>query len=63
MSNEELEYRLAQVQDKKLATEVRQFLVNLFVLFDNHPPEHIQACMSEIMDLLEAQRVPVRVLR
>lgn len=63
MSNEEMEYRLSQIQNKKLATEVRQFLVNLLVLFDNHPPAHIQACMSEIMDLLEAQKVPVRILR
>lgn len=63
MSNEELEYRLAQIQDKKLAFEIRQFLVNLFILFDNHPPAHIQACMNEIMDLLEDQKVPARILR
>ena len=63
MSSDELEYRLAQIRDKKLATEVRRFLLNLFLLFDDAPPPHIQTYISEIMDLLESKqsRVPVRI--
>jgi hypothetical protein len=61
MSSEELEYRLAQIRDKKLATEVRRFLLNLFLLFDGDPPPHIQTYISEIMDLLESKRVPVPI--
>ena len=58
MSSEELEYRLERIRDKKLATEVRRFLLNLFLLFDNNPPPHIQTHITEIMDLLESKRVP-----
>ena len=58
MSSEELEYRLAQISDKKLATEARRFLLNLFLLFDDNPPPHIQTYINEIMDLLESQKVP-----
>jgi hypothetical protein len=58
MSSEELEGRLAQIKDKKLATEVRRFLLNLFLLFDGNPPPHIQSYITEIMDVLEAKRVP-----
>jgi hypothetical protein len=61
MSSDELEYRLEQIRDKKLATEVRRFLLNLFLLFDGNPPPHIQTYISEIMDLLESQKVPVLV--
>jgi hypothetical protein len=61
MSSEELEYRLSQIRDKKLATEVRRFLLNLFLLFDNNPPPHIQAYIGEIMDLLESKKVPAFV--
>jgi hypothetical protein len=61
MSSDELEYRLAQIGNKELATEVRRFLLNLFLLFDGNPPPHIQTYISEIMDLLESKRVPVRV--
>jgi len=55
MSSEELEHRLAQIKDKKLATEVRRFLLNLFLLFDGNPPPHIQAYIDEIMDILESK--------
>jgi len=58
MSSDELEYRLAQIRDKKLATEVRRFLLNLFLLFDDNPPPHIQNYISEIMNILESKRVP-----
>jgi hypothetical protein len=63
MSSEELEYRLSQIRDKKLATEVRRFLLNLFLLFDGDPPPHIQAYIGEIMDILESKKAlaPVRV--
>ena len=61
MSSEELEHRLAQIRDKKLATEVRRFLLNLFLLFDGNPPPHIQSYINEIMDVLEAEKVPVRL--
>ena len=61
MSSEELEYRLAQISDKKLAAEVRRFLLNLFLLFDGSPPPHIQAYISEIMDILESKRIPAAV--
>jgi len=59
MSSEELENRLSRIKDKKLATEVRRFLLNLFLLFDGTPPPHIQAHIDEIMGCLEAQKVPV----
>ncbi|MFA7255594.1 MAG: hypothetical protein WC133_05815 [Candidatus Omnitrophota bacterium] len=58
MSSEELEYRLARISDKKLATEARRFLLNLFLLFDDNPPPHIQTYINEIMDLLESKKVP-----
>jgi hypothetical protein len=58
MSSDELESRLSQIRDKKLATEVRRFLLNLFLLFDGNPPPHIQVYITEIMDVLEAKRVP-----
>lgn len=61
MSSDELDYRLAQIKDRKLATEVRRFLLNLFLLFDDNPPPHIQSYITEIMDLLESERVPVRL--
>ena len=61
MSSDELEHRLAQIKDKKLATEVRRFLLNLFLLFDDNPPPHIQGYIGEIMELLEAKKVPVRL--
>ena len=61
MSSDELEHRLSQIRDKKLATEVRRFLLNLFLLFDDNPPPHIQSYINEIMDLLESKRVPVRL--
>lgn len=63
MSSEELESRLDQIRDKKLATEVRRFLLNLFLLFDGNPPPHIQTHISEIMDVLESKGVlePVRL--
>lgn len=63
MSSQELECRLAQISDKKLATEVRRFLLNLFLLFDDNPPPHIQTYITEIMDVLEAKGVlePVRL--
>lgn len=62
MSSEELELRLSQIKDKKLATEVRRFLLNLFLLFDDAPPPHIQSHIDEIMDLLEtSKRVPLRL--
>jgi hypothetical protein len=58
MSSEELEYRLSQIKDKKLATEVRRFLLNLFLLFDGTPPPHIQTYIGEIMDILESKKAP-----
>ena len=61
MSSDELEYRLARIRNKELATEVRRFLLNLFLLFDGNPPPHIQTYISEIMDLLESKRVPAPV--
>lgn len=61
MSSDELEHRLAKINDKKLATEVRRFLLNLFLLFDDNPPPHIQSYINEIMDLLESKKVPVPV--
>jgi hypothetical protein len=61
MSSEELESRLAQIKDKKLATEVRRFLLNLFLLFDGTPPPHIQGYITEIMDVLESKKVPAPV--
>jgi hypothetical protein len=61
MSSDELELRLSQIRDKKLATEVRRFLLNLFLLFDGNPPPHIQSYITEIMDVLEAKRVPAPV--
>lgn len=61
MSSDELENRLAKISDKKLATEVRRFLLNLFLLFDDNPPPHIQSYIDEIMDLLESKKVPVPV--
>jgi len=61
MSSEELENRLAKLTDKKLATEVRRFLLNLFLLFDDNPPPNIQSYINEIMDVLESQKVPVPV--
>ena len=59
MSADELESRLDQIKDKKLAVEVRRFLLNLFLLFDDNPPPHIQCYIDEIMTVLEAERVPV----
>lgn len=63
MSADELESRLAQIRDKKIATEVRRFLLNLFLLFDDNPPPQIQSYISEIMDLVESKKVsePVRL--
>jgi len=61
MSSEELEYRLAQIRDQKLAAEVRRFFQNLFLLFDGNPPPHIQTYIGEIMDLLESKQIPVLV--
>ncbi len=63
MSSDELEYRLSQIRDKKLATEVRRFLLNLFLLFDGDPPPHIQTYIGEIMDIVENKKVlaPVRL--
>ena len=61
MSSDELECRLAQIKDKKLATEVRHFFLNLFLLFDSNPPPHIQTYISQIMDLLESKQVPAPV--
>jgi len=61
MSSDELEYRLEQIRDKKLATEIRRFLLNLFLLFDGNPPPHIQNYISEIMDLIESKKIPVPV--
>ena len=57
MSTEKLEYRLAQIRDQKLASEVRRVLLNLSTLFDGHPPPHIQTCMNEILDLLEEKDI------
>lgn len=61
MSSEELDYRLSRIKDKKLATEARRFLLNLFLLFDNDPPPPIQRYIAEIMDLLEAKEAAVRI--
>ena len=61
MSSEELECRLAQIRDKKLASEARRFLLNLFLLFDGDPPPHIQVYINEIMDVLESKKNPVLV--
>jgi hypothetical protein len=58
MSSDELETRLGRIKDRKLATEVRRFLLNLFLLFDDNPPPHIQTYITEIMDLLESEKVP-----
>lgn len=63
MSSDEFEHRLAQIRDQKLAMEVRSFFVNVFLLFDDNPPPHIQTYISEILSILEAKQalVPVRV--
>ncbi|GEM_PF-3033811 len=61
MSSDELEHRLEQIRDKKLATEVRRFILNLFLLFDDNPPPHIQSYITEIMDILESKRAPAPV--
>lgn len=61
MSSEELEYRLSQIRDKKLATEVRRFLLNLFLLFDGNPPPHIQTYIAEILDILETRKAPLHL--
>lgn len=61
MSLDELEYRLAHIKDKKLATEVRRFLLNLFLLFDDNPPPHIQSYIDEIIVILEAEKVPAHI--
>ena len=61
MSSDELEYRLGQIKDRAVATEVRRFLLNLFLLFDDNPPPHIQGYITEILDLLEYKRCPVKV--
>lgn len=61
MSSDELEFRLSQIRDQKVATEVRRFLLNLFLLFDGTPPPHIQTYIGEIMELVEARRVPERI--
>ncbi len=61
MSSNELESRLNQIKDKKHATEVRRFLLNLFLLFDDNPPPHIQSYITEIMDILESKRAPAPV--
>ncbi len=61
MSSEELEFRLEKIRDKKLASEVRRFLLNIFLLFDGNPPPHIQAYIGEIMNILETQPVPVPI--
>ncbi|HOE68306.1 MAG TPA: hypothetical protein PK997_05190 [Candidatus Omnitrophota bacterium] len=53
MLMEELETRLSRIKDQKLATEVRRFLLNLSLLFDNQPPVHIQGYINEIFDILE----------
>lgn len=53
MSSDELEVRLLNIKDNKLATEVRRFLLNLFLLFDGQPPVHIQNYINEIFDILE----------
>jgi len=58
MSSEELEQRLEKITDKKIATEVRRFLLNLFLLFDDNPPPHIQTYISEIMSILESPKTP-----
>ena len=55
----ELESRLDQIKNKKLATEVRRFLLNLFLLFDDNPPPQIQSYIEEIMGILESNRAPV----
>ncbi len=57
MSTDELENRLAQIKDKKLAMEVRRFLLNLFLLFDDQPPPHIQQHINEILELLEHNKL------
>lgn len=56
MSSDELEVRLLNIKDKKLESEVRRFLLNLFRLFDGQPPVHIQNYIKEIFDILEAQQ-------
>ncbi len=60
MSSEELDYRLSQIGNQKLATEARRFLLNLFLLFDGDPPPPIQRYIVEILDLLEVKGVPDR---
>lgn len=62
MSSEELEKRLSQIKDKKVATEVRRFLLNLFLLFDDNPPPHIQRHIGEILDLLEYKSISVKAV-
>jgi len=61
VSSDELDCRLAQIKDKKLASETRRFLLNLFLLFDGDPPPPIQRYIVEILELLEAKGVPARV--
>jgi len=61
MSSDELESRLSKIKDKKLATEVRRFLLNLFLLFDDQPPPHIQQYIDEIIFHLEHKKAPARL--
>lgn len=61
MSSDELEIRLSKIKDKKVAMEARRFLLNLFLLFDDRPPPHIQQHIEEIITLLEQKKEPVRL--
>ena len=51
MSFSDLEQRLALIEGEKLTMEIRRFLLNLFLLFDNNPPVYIQSYVNEILDL------------
>ncbi len=56
--SDEPEGRLPQIKDKKIAAEVRRFLRNLFLLFDNQPPIHVRNYIAETLDLSEDQKCP-----
>lgn len=56
MTASDIEGRILRIKDKKLAEEVCRFLKNLSLLFDGHPPPHIQSYINEILELLEDKK-------
>ncbi len=61
MSSDELERLLGQIRDREVAAVVRRFLMNLFRLFNDDPPPHIQGYIAEILGLLGCESCPVKI--